>query len=289
MKNPKISVLMPVYNAEKFLREAIDSILNQTFKDFEFLIINDGSTDSSKKIILSYKDPRIKYFENKKNIGVAKTLNKGLRLVKGKYIARMDADDISHSNRLHLQVNLLDQYPNCSLIASKVDTIDDSGKILGTWVTDLLDTYSNDQIRNQLPISNCLAHPSIVFRSRIIKMYYYNEGQHRGIEDYELWLRLANEGYRIEKIDKPLLLYRKKLQPDRPNCLLNILLNNSDYARILFLWETIIGKNKRSKFSFQVSLQLTKDLLKKSTKLYKLPHLLLHLYTSKKYTSTHKE
>ena len=82
MNNPQISVLMPVYNGEKFLKEAINSILNQTFKDFEFIIINDVSTDNSKNIILSYRDPRIRYYENRKNLGVAKTLNKGLRLAR---------------------------------------------------------------------------------------------------------------------------------------------------------------------------------------------------------------
>ena len=92
---PKVTVLMSVYNSEKFLRESINSILEQTFKDFEFLIINDGSTDSSREIILSYNDPRITLFDNKNNIGLTKSLNKGLDLAKGEYIARQDADDIS--------------------------------------------------------------------------------------------------------------------------------------------------------------------------------------------------
>ena len=103
IKQPKITVLMPVYNAGKYLREAIDSILNQSFSDFEFLIINDGSTDNSKNIIESYNDQRIKFIENDKNSGVIFSLNRGLDLAKGGYIARMDADDISLRDRLKIQ------------------------------------------------------------------------------------------------------------------------------------------------------------------------------------------
>src|SRR3990170_6306785 len=102
--NPEITVLMSVYNGERFLREAIESILNQTYRDFEFLIINDGSTDSSREIILSYNDPRIRLIDNELNIGLTRSLNKGLRLARGKYIARQDADDISFRKRLEKQV-----------------------------------------------------------------------------------------------------------------------------------------------------------------------------------------
>jgi len=90
MLNPKVTVLMSIYNGEKYLKEAVDSILNQTFKDFEFLIIDDGSTDRSLEILESYNDPRIIIVQNKKNIGLTRSLNKGLKLAKGKYIARQD-------------------------------------------------------------------------------------------------------------------------------------------------------------------------------------------------------
>jgi len=96
---PLISVIMPVFNGEKYLSLAIESILEQTFTDFEFIIINDGSTDDSEKIILSYQDRRIRYIKNKENLNIGRTLNKGIDLAKGKYIARMDCDDISLPNR----------------------------------------------------------------------------------------------------------------------------------------------------------------------------------------------
>jgi glycosyltransferase involved in cell wall biosynthesis len=104
----KISILMPVYNGEKYLREAIDSILNQTFTDFEFLIVDDGSTDNSVEIINSYQNSRINLVKNDKNEGLVYTLNRGLSLAKGEYIARMDCDDISLPERLKKQIDFLD-------------------------------------------------------------------------------------------------------------------------------------------------------------------------------------
>src|SRR5690606_20575239 len=109
MDEVKITVLMCVYNGQRYLREAIDSILNKTYSDFEFLIVDDGSTDDTLKILKSYKDSRIKLVLNDNNIGLTKSLNKGLMLAKGEYIARMDADDISVKNRLLAQLNFMQQ------------------------------------------------------------------------------------------------------------------------------------------------------------------------------------
>lgn len=110
---PVISVIMPVYNTkEKFLREAVESILNQTFTDFEFIIINDGSDSITEDIILSYKDLRIKYLKNEQNLGIVQSLNKALKSASGKYIARMDADDISMPHRLGNNMNLWKIIPN---------------------------------------------------------------------------------------------------------------------------------------------------------------------------------
>ena len=112
----KATVLMPVFNGEKHLNEAINSILSQSFQDFEFLIIDDGSTDHSKKIIRSYQDKRIRFIENDRNLQLSRTLNRGIQLAKGEYILRMDADDISFPNRLEKQIQFMDQ--NLEIIAS---------------------------------------------------------------------------------------------------------------------------------------------------------------------------
>src|SRR5690606_30041678 len=122
-----ITVLMPVYNAEKYLREAIDSVLNQTFKNFEFLIIDDGSNDASVEIIESYKDSRIRLIHNQTNSGISYTLNRGIHLSSFDLIARMDADDISHKQRLEKQYKYALKYSDYSLFSSWVRIINNDG------------------------------------------------------------------------------------------------------------------------------------------------------------------
>ena len=109
MENPRVTALMSVFNGDKYLSEALESILNQTFTNFEFLIINDGSNDRTEDILKSYDDVRIRIINNDNNMGLAKSLNKGLRIARGEYIARMDADDISLPTRLARQVEFLDK------------------------------------------------------------------------------------------------------------------------------------------------------------------------------------
>ena len=130
MSAPKISVIMPTYNSESFLRESIDSILNQTFKDFELIVIDDCSTDSSLKIIKEYKrkDNRIFFLKNDKNLGHNKTRNKGLKIAKGKYIAILDSDDISLEKRLEIQYAYLEKNPHIFLVGSSAIYIDENGK-----------------------------------------------------------------------------------------------------------------------------------------------------------------
>lgn len=203
MNNPKISVLMPVYNAENFLKEAIDSILNQTFKDFEFFIINDASTDNSKKIIMSYNDKRIRHLENKKNLGVAGTLNRGLKLAEGKYIARMDADDIAYSQRLQIEYNEIIKDAKVAVVASFYDVIDENGKYLYT----VKDSSSAEEIYYALQFRNCLGHPTVIFNKEIIINEFGGYDEKYEAEDYDLWLRLASR-YKFRKIKKSLLKLR---------------------------------------------------------------------------------
>ena len=198
MKKPKISVLMPVYNAEKFLKEAIDSILNQTFKNFELLIINDSSVDKSKKIILSYKDPRIRYFENKENLGVARTLNRGLKLTKGEYVARMDADDVSYPRRLEIEYNEIIKDNKVAIVASFYEVINENGK----YLYKIEDAYLAEEIYYALQFRNCLGHPTVMFNKKII-LDEFNGYQNREAEDYDLWLRVSKK-YKIIKIVKVL-------------------------------------------------------------------------------------
>ncbi len=230
MTVPKVTVLMPVYNGGKYLREAIDSILDQTFRDFELLIINDGSTDDSCEIVESYGDNRIRLVSNPGNIGLIATLNRGIELAMGKYIARMDCDDICLPERLARQVEHLDQHPACGVVAAKVIMISASGQNQGVWNDD--DNFTSSlEIRQRLPRANCIAHPAVMVRKDLLSRYGYDPAQ-ISCEDYDLWLRMAADGIIIDKLDLQLLRYRvtpgsvtaqsKQHHPDRKNLLTKV-------------------------------------------------------------------
>jgi glycosyltransferase involved in cell wall biosynthesis len=206
MPAPDVSILLPVYNSQHFVKKAIDSLLKQTFTDFELLAINDGSTDGSEKVIQSFKDNRIIYLKNKTSKGLIFTLNKGVKFANGKYIARMDGDDISLPDRLQKQVNWLERFPATDLVACQVRFIDENDNVSGHWKEDL-ETVTYREIQRKMVWENCIAHSSVMIRSGIVKEYLFSEKQ-QYTEDYDLWLRLLADGIRIEKIPEELLLYR---------------------------------------------------------------------------------
>lgn len=203
MNNPKISVIMSVYDGEKYLDESIQSILNQTFKDFEFIIINDCSTDNSLYIIKQYatKDKRIVLIENEENIGLTKSLNKGLKIAKGKYIARMDADDVALSERFNKQYNYLEKNKNVFLLGTSAMMIDEDGNrsIKITAITQEKKIYS------RLRKKNTIIHSSIMFRNDFELFYREN---FKYAQDYDLYLRVLSEGKIIKNILEVLLYYR---------------------------------------------------------------------------------
>jgi glycosyltransferase involved in cell wall biosynthesis len=206
MKSPLISVVLPAYNSSRFLPQAVNSILNQTFTDFELLIINDGSIDDIDSIVMSFNDNRIIYIKNDQNCGLVYSLNKGIQNARGIYVARMDADDIALPERFKIQKEYLDQHPEIGLVASTIQMIDINNNPAGYWPLDLT-TLTPSQIRKKMAEESCLAHPSIMGRRELFLRYQYKEYQ-KNIEDYDLWLRLLNEGIAISKIKEPLLLYR---------------------------------------------------------------------------------
>lgn len=192
---------MSVYNGEKYLKEAIDSILRQTYRDFEFLIINDASRDSSRDIILGYDDPRIKLVDNKVNLGLTASLNKGLQLAKGKYIARMDADDISLQERFSNQIKYMDENSETGLC--------------GTWFITfglknmMVKTISDpDLLASTLLIKNQVGHPTAMIRKSVLEKYNlsYDESLQTS-QDYNLWLKISRVS-RVTNLAKPLLMYR---------------------------------------------------------------------------------
>ena len=206
MTAPEISIILPVHNSGRYIRKTIDSLLAQSFRNFELIIINDGSTDDSETIIQSYTDPRIVYYTNESNKGLIFTLNRGIFMARGKYIARMDADDICLPERLELQKLWLDEHTDASMVACTIQFIDEQDAPAGAWPLDR-STITRQAIHKTLPKENCIAHPSIMGRTGVFKAYWYAENQ-KNTEDYDLWLRLAADGHIIDKINRDLLLYR---------------------------------------------------------------------------------
>ncbi|HII4433463.1 glycosyltransferase family 2 protein [Clostridium perfringens] len=205
--NPLVSVVMSVYNGEKYLNESIESILNQTYKNFEFIIINDGSTDKSLKIIENYsiKDKRIILIDNIVNKGLIYSLNKGIEKSKGKYIVRMDADDISLENRIKEQVKFMEENKEIALSGTAQTIFLDGAKILRKKMSVLT---KHDSIKSNSMFDCSFVHPSIIMRSSIIKKenFRYKE-KYKYAEDFGLWSEIIPK-YKVANINKQLIKYR---------------------------------------------------------------------------------
>lgn len=198
---PVVSVVMSVYNGEQFLAKAIESILNQTFRDFEFIIVNDGSTDGSTAILEEYAqcDCRIRLI-SRENRGLIASLNEGIASARGEWIARMDADDISFPDRFEKQLAWL-QRTGADICGGWV-------KLTGTWFHRVWRYYgSSDAIKIKLLFGSAFAHPAIMLRTGIAKTNPYSENAHY-VEDYELWTRLAKLGVKMTNYPGVVLRYR---------------------------------------------------------------------------------
>lgn len=197
---PKISVIMPACNAEKYIGEAIESILNQTFKDFEFIIINDGSTDSTKKIIENYKDPRIKLINHDSNKGIYTSRNEGLRIVKGEFIVDFDSDDISLKTRLEEQLDFMVKNSEIALVGSWIELIDiDKNK-------SYIMKYTCDPtvIRWEQIFKNQISNSASFFRRDLLEEVGYFNEKYRYAADFDFWSRIIRK-YRVANIPKVLI------------------------------------------------------------------------------------
>jgi glycosyltransferase involved in cell wall biosynthesis len=200
----KLSVLLPVYNAELYLKEAIDSVLAQSYGDFEFIIINDGSTDNSLRIIKSFSDPRIVLLDQE-NQGLARSLNNGLRVAQGKFIARMDADDVAYVDRFDIQLKYLDLNPAVKLVGSAIEIIDKDGNSV---CIDPPYTGSSFLKKFIKKLGNPFKHPTVIFdREVAIALGGYDEKIEKYFEDYFLWSKIAAKND-IEILKNVLLKYR---------------------------------------------------------------------------------
>jgi len=199
--HPLVTVLLPVYNAEAYVGEAVQSILVQTCRDFELLIINDGSTDRSLEIIRGFRDNRIRVINNETNIRLIATLNKGMDLARGKYIARMDADDISLPERLRKQADFMETHPEVGVCGTWFELFGNHKKIVKYPEKD-------ESIRIMLLYQTPFCHPSVMLRKEVFDRHavrFLPEFIHA--EDYEVWVRIAPYT-RFANIPEALLRYR---------------------------------------------------------------------------------
>lgn len=206
-KKYKVSVIMGVYNCEKTLKESIDSIIKQTYTDWELIICDDKSSDNSYDLCLKYANDyssKIKLLKNDKNMRLSYTLNKCIQVATGEYIARMDADDIALPNRLFVQVDYLDRHKDVAWVGSAVNLVDDNGK----WGT----RYQKENpTKFDIYMHNHFVHPSVMLRKEAlvaVKGYTVSKATRRG-QDYDLWCKLSSQGFVGKNLREILLNYRE--------------------------------------------------------------------------------
>jgi glycosyltransferase involved in cell wall biosynthesis len=200
MISPEVSVLMAVHNGERYLDRAIESILRQSFTDFEFIIVNDASTDASEVICRAYadKDSRIKIVTNKNNLGLAASLNLGLRESRGTYIARMDADDSSRSDRLKYQVSFLERHPEIGICGGAICYHRKGRRSIKRFYP------QHELLEAELMFRACFSHPTVMFRrQKILNCGIYYDETFATTQDYEMWLRVL---YAVRGANMPVIL-----------------------------------------------------------------------------------
>lgn len=199
---------MSVFNCQDYVGEAVESILSQTFKNFEFIIVDDGSSDGTREILLDWaqKDSRVKILTNPENIGLTKSLNRAIKMAQGKYIARQDADDISLPQRLEKQISFLEKHPKIKLLGTFWYLIDKGGRVLAEKTLPV----STRIIKKALIKTNPFIHTSVVINKELLdNIGGYNEN-FKVIQDYELWFRIA----RIAEVENlPLFLVKRRYHP----------------------------------------------------------------------------
>lgn len=203
MHNVKVSIVMAVYNGAEVIRTTIDSVLHQTFKDFEFIIVDDCSRDDTVKIIESYREPRIILLKNSANAGQTKSLNTGLKAARGEYIARTDAGDISFPQRLEKQVAFLDKHPEVAVLGTSAIRYNEEGRII-----DVVHMPTRERaIRQRLLVTTPVVHISVMMRRDVIIPLGGYDDDYYVLADYEMWSRLVINGFNLANIREVLAGY----------------------------------------------------------------------------------
>lgn len=199
-----ITVGIPIYNAQEFLSLSITSVLNQTFVDFELILSDDGSTDKSLQIARSFNDKRIKVVSDGTNKGISFRLNEQIRMARGEYFVRMDADDIMFPDRIEKQISFLKSQPNIDVVGSQAIVIDENNKIIGMR-NSVLPLTINEAVKK-----NIFIHPTVTGKTEWFKKFGYSD-KLKGVEDFDLWIRSFSQS-KFHIINEPLLFYRDPLK-----------------------------------------------------------------------------
>lgn len=200
---PKVSITITAYNRENYIGPCIDSLLNQSFSDFEIIVVNDGSTDKTVEVVEAYSDPRIKLYHNEKNMGIVFTRNRGFELSTGEFIAILDSDDLALPNRLEHQVHFLDNHPNTALVGAFAEVIDENGQSEHKiWFSN----FNQKSLKTRLFFENCIAQSSVMLRKSSLPQPAYRP-DYPPSEDFDLWVRIS-QNWEVSNLSKVLIQYR---------------------------------------------------------------------------------
>lgn len=207
MSRPVVSVIMAACNAANTIAEAIDSILRQTWKDLELIVLDDGSTDATASVVNGFHDPRIRLISNESNMGLARSLRRGSDAATGRFVARMDADDLSHAQRLERQIAFLEGRPRVGFAGTSFDLMDEQSRVFGRRVRPATDEF----LQRQLLVWNPFCHGSVMIRTELLRAAGGYDENFPSAMDFDLWLRLAEQ---TRAAIMPEVLYSWRVGPD---------------------------------------------------------------------------
>ena len=246
MMSPMVSILMPVYKTAPYLREALDSILSQTFTDYELIVLNDCSPDNADEILDSYSDPRIVRYKGEKNVGLSNILNIGIGMARGKYIARMDSDDLSLSDRLQIQVDYLESHPDIDLISVGMQLFGAKDEV---WVRE----PNPDKVK-----INALFHSPILHASSVWRRERFEENGLRfrqemvPSEDYDLWTRALVKGLKLVNLRQ--VLYKYRIHPAQATTRTDITAEKDRIVQQNYLRATLPSLSEKNREAFPIKM-----------------------------------
>ena len=246
MMSPMVSILMPVYKTAPYLREALDSILSQTFTDYELIVLNDCSPDNADEILDSYSDPRIVRYKGEKNVGLSNILNIGIGMARGKYIARMDSDDLSLSDRLQIQVDYLESHPDIDLISVGMQLFGAKDEV---WVRE----PNPDKVK-----INALFHSPILHASSVWRRERFEENGLRfrqemvPSEDYDLWTRALVKGLKLVNLRQ--VLYKYRIHPAQATTRTDLTAEKDRIVQQNYLRATLPSLSEKNREAFPIKM-----------------------------------